>query len=341
MFMPRYFRPLLLSMAALLLADPSQGETYFAPPDWGAQPETTFQHWSFNTSDNPLLSEDWRGFAPAVAVISPHYAASGWWAGGEAFGNRTGFWELGPNGTIIIQLPPANYTKVWVEVIFFSDLTLAPNTSVVGATADGSAMVATVEAAGYGLWRAQRTKWIVPNGNVMGSIVIAGHPYAGSVVSDVSVYALASEAPSLVVSNVQIASSSPGSLTVSWVTNLNTLGRVQWRRLGSVAFSSATESVVSTIHSITLTGLAAMSYELIIWNNDSSEEPIYYPDRLPIPGDVDGNCKVDLLDLLFIRNRLGQSSSTGENWRADVNGDGEINVLDLIFVRNRLNGRCP
>jgi len=53
-----------------------------------------------------------------------------------------------------------------------------------------------------------------------------------------------------------------------------------------------------------------------------------------------GDCKVNIFDLIFIRNRLNTSPSTGDNWRADVNGDGKINVVDLIYVRNRLNTQC-
>jgi len=61
----------------------------------------------------------------------------------------------------------------------------------------------------------------------------------------------------------------------------------------------------------------------------------------PIPGDVNGDCKVNVLDLIFVRNRLNTSISSGDNWLADVNSDGKINVLDLIYVRNRLNTKCP
>jgi len=58
------------------------------------------------------------------------------------------------------------------------------------------------------------------------------------------------------------------------------------------------------------------------------------------PGDVDGNCRVNILDLITIRSRLGQATSTGDNWIADVNRDGSINILDLIAVRNSLNNVC-
>jgi len=58
-------------------------------------------------------------------------------------------------------------------------------------------------------------------------------------------------------------------------------------------------------------------------------------------GDANLDCKVNILDLIFIRNRIGQSPSTGDNWSADVNNDGNVNILDLIATRNSLNTGCP
>ncbi|HUW30515.1 MAG TPA: dockerin type I domain-containing protein [Planctomycetota bacterium] len=60
-----------------------------------------------------------------------------------------------------------------------------------------------------------------------------------------------------------------------------------------------------------------------------------------IPGDADGNSQVDVLDLIFLRNRLGQTVDAADNWKADVNEDGRINILDLIFARNRLGTSRP
>ena len=51
-------------------------------------------------------------------------------------------------------------------------------------------------------------------------------------------------------------------------------------------------------------------------------------------------CSVNILDLIFIRNRLTQPVGTGDNWRADCNGDDRINILDLIMVRASLNTAC-
>jgi len=58
-------------------------------------------------------------------------------------------------------------------------------------------------------------------------------------------------------------------------------------------------------------------------------------------GDTNGDCQVNVLDLLFVRNRLGKHANTADNWRADVVGiDGMVNVLDLIAVRNELGAQC-
>jgi len=60
----------------------------------------------------------------------------------------------------------------------------------------------------------------------------------------------------------------------------------------------------------------------------------------PIPGDANLDCTVNILDLIFVRNRIGREPSSENNWQADVNDDGKINILDLINVRNKLNTRC-
>jgi len=59
-----------------------------------------------------------------------------------------------------------------------------------------------------------------------------------------------------------------------------------------------------------------------------------------IPGDAGHTCIVDMPDLIFIRNHIGQTRSVGDNWRADVNDDGSIDILDLVYARNRLGDDC-
>ena len=69
--------------------------------------------------------------------------------------------------------------------------------------------------------------------------------------------------------------------------------------------------------------------------------PIRFTIIAPIPGDATLDCRVNILDLIFIRNKLNRDVTTGDNRLADVNNDGAINILDLIYVRNRLGNTCP
>jgi len=69
---------------------------------------------------------------------------------------------------------------------------------------------------------------------------------------------------------------------------------------------------------------------------NTPEAPVPKPE---LPGDVNGDCVVNILDLISVRNNLGRTPS-GDDKRFDANDDGKINILDLIFVRNRIGERC-
>jgi len=60
-----------------------------------------------------------------------------------------------------------------------------------------------------------------------------------------------------------------------------------------------------------------------------------------ILGDANGDCVVNILDMILIRNLLGLDTGTDDNWKADVTRDGRIDVLDMLVVRNNLNTTCP
>ena len=59
-----------------------------------------------------------------------------------------------------------------------------------------------------------------------------------------------------------------------------------------------------------------------------------------IPADVTGDCKVNILDMIAVRNHTYEDAGTDDNWRYDFTGDGQINILDMIVVRNHLNTMC-
>jgi hypothetical protein len=64
------------------------------------------------------------------------------------------------------------------------------------------------------------------------------------------------------------------------------------------------------------------------------------PGRWLVHGDANGDCAVNVLDMIFIRNRLSNDPASGDNWQADVNEDGTINILDMIVVRNAFGSSC-
>jgi len=55
------------------------------------------------------------------------------------------------------------------------------------------------------------------------------------------------------------------------------------------------------------------------------------------PEDANGDGRVNILDMILVRNLLNQDPFSGDNWKADVNRDGRINILDLIYVRNHIH----
>lgn len=97
------------------------------------------------------------------------------------------------------------------------------------------------------------------------------------------------------------------------------------------ASSSSNYSLGSTLGQPSAIGISfSTGYQLVagFW------EPV-------LDGDVNGDCVINLLDLLAVRNQIGlDPSSNPEARAADVNCDGKVNLLDLLYVRNRLNQRC-
>ncbi|NQT21568.1 MAG: hypothetical protein HQ592_17825, partial [Planctomycetes bacterium] len=82
-------------------------------------------------------------------------------------------------------------------------------------------------------------------------------------------------------------------------------------------------------------GILHETSALLLMDRDHNAEAVYN-----LLGDSNADCIVNILDLLFVRNRLQGDPTSGDNWRADLNGDGIINILDLLGVRNELQTGC-
>jgi len=146
------------------------------------------------------------------------------------------------------------------------------------------------------------------------------------------------------VSGLVITDNGDGTATAAWTTDIPAEGSVNY---GPVSLTGATPNSapgngLTTSHSATLTGIAAgTNYKIVLVNTEVASAPVFWPRPWPIDGDSNMDCRVNILDLIFIRNKLNLDVSSGDNWKADVNLDTRINILDLIYVRNKLNTQCP
>ena len=333
-------RPAMAILSALCVLMPAIASA-FTPPDWRGQPESSYQDWRFDTAANPATPKTINNpYGSPTAAITVGELSTGWWDADSIFGTRQGYWDLGSGGTIQVVLPKTLYLEIWVEIVYCKDPSEKPAVTIAGATpASGNPEVEELETVWpMSTWYAERTKWIIPAGSSPGPVVITSDLAWGSIVDSLSID---TRGTVLTVSNIKITPIDSATAAVTWTTNIETVGSVDYRPIGSSAGTVISESTAVTTHSIQIIGLAAgVNYKVIVQNNGISEPPIYYPKPWPIPGDVNLDCTVNILDLMWIRDHINQQVSTGSNWKADVNEDNSINILDLFFVRNRLNTHC-
>jgi len=146
-----------------------------------------------------------------------------------------------------------------------------------------------------------------------------------------------------VVTNIAVADNGNGTATATWTTDIPAEGSVKY---GPVSMTGSTpntapENALRSSHQVTFATAAGVNCKIILVNNEIASPAFYWPLAWPIDGDSNMDCRVNILDLIFIRNKLNQDVATGDNWKADVNNDLRINILDLIYVRNKLNTSCP
>jgi len=83
---------------------------------------------------------------------------------------------------------------------------------------------------------------------------------------------------------------------------------------------------------------ASMQYSVVVqdryfnWRQSAPATVSFTPSS-----DVNADGKVNILDLIFVRNNIGHDPmSEDDAARSDANADGKVNILDLITVRNNL-----
>jgi len=84
---------------------------------------------------------------------------------------------------------------------------------------------------------------------------------------------------------------------------------------------------------------APMDYSVVVqdryfnWRRSDTTAVPFAPSS-----DVNSDGKVNVLDLIFVRNNMGRDPMSEDSAaRSDANADGKVNILDLLTVRNDLN----
>ena len=211
-----------------------------------------------------------------------------------------------------------------------------------GQTIDGYAVNETGAEPAAGEWQASVTSCTIQAASGS-TVTLYGwvKDTAGNTASKTASIYFNTAAP--VASAVVVVDNGDGTATATWTTDILAEGSLNY---GPVSLSGATPNVVAeaelgTSHSATFSFAAGTNYKLVAVNTEVASDPIYWPLAWPIEGDSNMDCRVNILDLIFIRNKLNLDVASGDNWKADVNKDTRINILDLIFVRNKLNTQCP
>jgi len=60
-----------------------------------------------------------------------------------------------------------------------------------------------------------------------------------------------------------------------------------------------------------------------------------------LKGDVNLDCKIDIIDLAFVAISFGaRTGSPGYNSEADLNSDGVIDIIDIVSVASTFGQTC-
>ena len=190
----------LLSILVTALAISAIAEAHIlVEPDWAHQTGTTLQEWGFGNDINPSIPELINNsFGSSLAVVTVGTMGAGWLDSLAGFGTQTGMWDLGAEGTIVIDIDnssePLPYKEIWVQITYFLDISAAPTVDVPGAEFLGSETY-LVEDTGMGGWYLDLTKWrIVPNPSHE-QIVLTSDAMWGSVIDQVAVHTICTPEP--------------------------------------------------------------------------------------------------------------------------------------------------
>lgn len=182
-------RVLLVTMTALCLCAVVSGAfaADMVAPSWRGQAGTTFQQWNFSSDANPAAPDFVNNaYGSPSASITVGDFGCGWFEELPGFGSATGYWDLGSEGTIALDINSGSATEVWVQVAYFLDMSQAPVVNVANGTwiSGDTHVVESMEFGGG--WFVDQSVWQIAAGSNL-AITFIGSADFGSLVDSVVV----------------------------------------------------------------------------------------------------------------------------------------------------------
>jgi uncharacterized repeat protein (TIGR01451 family) len=152
-------------------------------PCWRSKPGSTYQHWAFADSDNPAAPELVSSPGAPQTDVLLGALALGWQDVLFGFGCKQGYWDLGANGTVTLNVPnitgpPTAYKYLRLQVTEFRDslaYNVSPTKSVAGATLV-SQRETSIETTLTGEWIVHESVWRFATCPSAESVVLTAPP---------------------------------------------------------------------------------------------------------------------------------------------------------------------
>jgi hypothetical protein len=168
-------------------------------PPWRGQDGTTYQEWRFDTGANPADPEVINNtYGTATAAITVSNPAFGWRDQLSGFGTQQGYWDLGYDGTMVIDIDnrpdPLPYKEVWVQVTYFRDIQEAPSVHVPGGQYISGQTLLVEQVSTGGAWYLDQSIWLMEPNPPHEQIEIIADPFQ-SVVDQVVIDTICAPEP--------------------------------------------------------------------------------------------------------------------------------------------------
>jgi len=162
------------------------------PPVWRGQEGTTYQHWRFDTDDNPAVPEIINNpYGQAAAVVTVGNLGEGW-IYDLGLGTQTGMWDMGGlGGRMVIDVDNRSlaqtWLELWVQIVYYEAISVAPAMDIPGAQRISSQTILIENDGALGGWYLDQSVWRMGSNPTHAQIVLVSNPSWGSLVDQVVV----------------------------------------------------------------------------------------------------------------------------------------------------------